>query len=245
MRTFSFICSILLHISIIILAIYIPKTSHKINLREQHIYNVQIITLKPKKRSRNKRILTKKRVYKKPVIIKRFNPHGEIANKKVVKIPIRTTKKVKHKIPVKINPEILKQKILKSAISEIESSIEKQRQQNSFIQKEIKSLEKKAKTENSSETSNNNIKIYSKFVEQKIKENWRYQLLKSSKLNTVVQITINKHGDIDFKIKKPSGNPSFDNAVIKAILETKKLPPPPIGGKKITIYITFFGQGRQ
>ena len=113
------------------------------------------------------------------------------------------------------------------------------------MEKEIKSVINEAKQGEMEiqDSGDTDIKVYGKLADQKIKENWRYPLLKNSNLISEVEITIGRDGNIiSYKLTKSSGNQLFDNSVIKAILETKKLPPPPIGEKEIKVYIQFIGK---
>lgn len=71
--------------------------------------------------------------------------------------------------------------------------------------------------------------VYGSIVEKAIKKNWRFPVVGRDKnLVVVVEIRISKAGQIlEAKVAQPSGRPDFDNSAIKAVTETKELPPPP------------------
>jgi colicin import membrane protein len=66
-------------------------------------------------------------------------------------------------------------------------------------------------------------------VERAIKKNWRFPVVGRDKnLVAVVEIRISKAGQIlESRVAQSSGRPDFDNSALKAVTETKDLPPPP------------------
>jgi colicin import membrane protein len=71
--------------------------------------------------------------------------------------------------------------------------------------------------------------VYGSIVEQVIKKNWRYPVFgNDSNLVVVVEVRIDPNGQIaDARVVRPSERADYDAAAIKAVRETKELPPPP------------------
>jgi len=250
MRFLSLLCSIVLHLFIIYICIFVTKNSPKINLDRRHIYKVTIIKLQPKKSEIAKRLHY---TPKKAIIIRRKKLH--IASKKrVIKIPKKTVKRLKKK-PVKINIEKQKEKVIKSAFKDVLASLKKEELKKEIVEKAVKKISKHTNTQEDiigdkiGEEIEDTIEKYKALAEMKIKANWRYPV-KQPNLSAEVLIEIDIKGNIlDIQFNKPSGNKIFDNSVVRAIKETKKLDPPPrvilTKNKKIIISITFGGKGEK
>ena len=79
------------------------------------------------------------------------------------------------------------------------------------------------------------IQIYRMEVETRIKDNWAYPVALSDpksleNLEAVVVLTVKRDGSIiKSEFKKRSGNPIFDESVLKAIERSEPLPPFPEG----------------
>lgn len=73
------------------------------------------------------------------------------------------------------------------------------------------------------------LQVYASIVEQAIKKNWRYPVFSNdSNLVAVVEVRIDAKGQIaDVKVLTPSERADFDDSAVKAVRETKELPPPP------------------
>lgn len=73
------------------------------------------------------------------------------------------------------------------------------------------------------------LQVYASIVEQAIKKNWRYPVFgNDSNLVAVVEVRIDAKGQIaDVKVLTPSDRADFDDSAVKAVRETKELPPPP------------------
>ncbi len=73
------------------------------------------------------------------------------------------------------------------------------------------------------------LQVYGSIVEQHIKKNWRYPVFgNDSNLVVVVEVRIDSSGQIaDARVVTPSERADYDDSAIKAVRETKELPPPP------------------
>ena len=74
--------------------------------------------------------------------------------------------------------------------------------------------------------------IYQNRMLSSIKGNWAWVGQKSS-LKVVVHFSIKDNGEITgLKILQPSGDPSYDESVLRAVKKSSPLPPPPEGSRK-------------
>ena len=73
------------------------------------------------------------------------------------------------------------------------------------------------------------LQVYASIVEQAVKKNWRYPVFgNDSNLVVVVEVRIDAQGQIaDARVVTPSDRADYDDSAIKAVRETKELPPPP------------------
>ncbi len=73
------------------------------------------------------------------------------------------------------------------------------------------------------------LRVYGSIVEQAIKKNWRYPVFANHPdLSTLVEVRIDAKGQItEVETITSSGQKDYDAAAIKAVRETKELPPPP------------------
>ncbi|GAB6162284.1 hypothetical protein JCM12298_14430 [Desulfothermus naphthae] len=246
MRFLSLLCSIILHLFIVYISIFLTKNNVKINLDRKHTYKVTIIRLQPQK---NKIVKKSHSIPKKAIIIKRKTVHSA-SKKKVIKIPKKTNKRIKKK-PVKINIAEQKEKVVKSAFKDVLASLKKQELEKKIVEKEVKKISRHTETQGDIIRGDieDTIEKYKALAEIRIKANWRYPV-KQPNLSAEVLIVLDRKGNIlDIKFNKSSGNKIFDNSVVRAIKETKKLDPPPrtiLGkNKKIIISITFGGKGEK
>lgn len=81
------------------------------------------------------------------------------------------------------------------------------------------------------------VDIYANLVMQIIKNNWRYPALRPDpSLVATIELAVDKDGTIvGFKVLRQSGRADFDSSVVKAVEETKTLPPPPEGLRTIVV----------
>ncbi len=256
MRFLSFLFSIIWHALIIGLLIYYPFYKPVINLKERHIYEVELIKLTPeRKREKSKllkKTLTRNKISKrrsqfypkKPAFVRNITP--PVHKREPIPIPARKTKKknfLKKKVPYLPTPAKVKKSILARALRDITMEAEKEEKQKRIVEEEVKRLEKQTMENPPFRETRDNMELYLKIAEQKIKQNWRYPLITGRSLRAEVQIIVNKQGKIlSYKIIKSSGRQDFDNSVIKSILETKVLPPPPGRDKHIRIIISFMSE---
>ncbi|GAB4536547.1 MAG: hypothetical protein Fur0020_04660 [Thermodesulfovibrionia bacterium] len=71
---------------------------------------------------------------------------------------------------------------------------------------------------------------YYAIVSEMIWSKWIYPDIKSSGLEAIISIRIDDKGNIiSHEIEKTSGNPLFDQSVLRAISKANPLPPPPMG----------------
>jgi len=74
--------------------------------------------------------------------------------------------------------------------------------------------------------------IYQNRMLSSIKDNWAWVGQKSN-LKVVVHFSIKDSGEITgLKIVQPSGDPSYDESVLRAVKKSSPLPPPPEGSRK-------------
>ncbi|WP_461833551.1 energy transducer TonB [Desulfothermus sp.] len=246
MRFISLLCSIILHLFIVYISIFIAKNNVKIDLDKKNTYKVSIIRLKPQKENPIKKVHS---IPKKARIIKRKTLHTA-SKKKVIKIPQITKKRIKKK-PAKINVVKQKEKLVKSAFKDVLAALKKEEIEKEVIKKEVKNISKNIHNQGDiiEEDIKDSVEKYKAIAEIKIKANWRYPV-KQPNLSAEVAIVIDKDGNIiDIKFNKSSGNKIFDNSVVKAIKETKNLDPLPLSiigkNKKVIITITFGGESEK
>jgi colicin import membrane protein len=74
--------------------------------------------------------------------------------------------------------------------------------------------------------------IYQNRMLNSIKDNWAWVGQKSN-LKVVVHFSINENGEISgLKVVQPSGDPSYDESVLRAVKKSSPLPPPPESFRK-------------
>ena len=74
--------------------------------------------------------------------------------------------------------------------------------------------------------------IYQNRMLGSIKDNWAWVGQKSN-LKVVVHFSIKDNGEIiGLKIVQPSGDPSYDESVLRAVKKSSPLPPPPESSRK-------------
>jgi colicin import membrane protein len=74
--------------------------------------------------------------------------------------------------------------------------------------------------------------IYQNRMLSSIKDNWAWVGQKSN-LKVVVHFSIKDNGEITgLKIVQPSGDPSYDESVLRAVKKSSPLPPPPESSRK-------------
>jgi TolA protein len=74
--------------------------------------------------------------------------------------------------------------------------------------------------------------IYQNRMFSSIKENWAW-VGQRSNLRVVVHFSIKDNGEITgLKIVQPSGDPSYDESVVRAVKKSSPLPPPPESFRK-------------
>jgi colicin import membrane protein len=74
--------------------------------------------------------------------------------------------------------------------------------------------------------------IYQNQMLNSIKDNWAWVGQKSN-LKVVVHFSIKENGEISgLKIVQPSGDPSYDESVLRAVKKSSPLPPPPENSRK-------------
>jgi colicin import membrane protein len=74
--------------------------------------------------------------------------------------------------------------------------------------------------------------IYQNRMFNSIKDNWAWVGQKSD-LKVVVHFSIRENGEISgLKIVQPSGDPSYDESVLRAVKKSSPLPPPPESSRK-------------
>jgi colicin import membrane protein len=137
------------------------------------------------------------------------------------------------KYPAKKTPT--KKHVVSQALQEIQKSVASQNKgDKDIVTQELaslrRSLQEKSKRRSGGQQGNYRLaEIYGRLVEKQIKDNWRFPLFGTeSSLQAVVEVHINAKGGIeDFRMLRTSGRDDFDTSVLRAVEETKSLPPPP------------------
>ncbi|GAB6886516.1 hypothetical protein JCM13304A_00140 [Desulfothermus okinawensis JCM 13304] len=246
MRFISLLCSLILHIAIIYIATFITQNRLKVDLGKTHTYKINIIKLQPRKETKTKKFYINK---KKVKFIKKKS-FVNTSKKNIVKIPLKRKKRLK-KRPSKIDIKKQQERLVKSALKDILSSLKEEEKKERIIEKEIKSISKDVNQQEdiTTEESEDTVEKYKAIAEIKIKDNWRYPV-KQPNLSAEVEIEVDKNGNIlKTRFIKSSGNSIFDNSVLRAIKETEKLDAPPVTfmrkNKIIVIRITFGREGKK
>jgi len=247
MRFLSIACSICFHLLIFFLIVYTPLYTPSLNLSQRHVYEIQFVKF-PTKKSKKPKISLKKKsklVKPRPAAPPAFVKNTIPPRAKPIEIPAKSIvkkRRVKKRVPRLPTPVQEKKSVLSRALREVSREAQQEEMQKRIVEEEIKRLEKQTTTPPKVESppENYNMDIYLKMAEQEIKENWRYPAIGGPPLRAKVKIVIDRDGNIlSYKLVKGSGREDFDNSVIKSIVETKHLPPPPIKGKKAVIIISF------
>ncbi len=237
-----FIFSFLLHLGVFCLVLFIPD-SIPTRTRPGVVYQVDLVEL-PSKKVAHKKGTGKKISSKKGRVIKKKRKSTKrVGRLKAREKPIRIAKrtvKTKKKRPRKIeSPE----KLLNSALAKIEKNVQHEEKHDAILNKAIERIKTKVAEEPGAKATPGTggavtgitIQIYRMEVETKIKNNWAYPVALSDpksieNLEAVVILTVRRDGSIiKSEIKKRSGNPIFDESVLKAIERSEPLPPFPEG----------------
>jgi len=219
--------SLLFHLTIIFLVIFIPLKYHPLMIKQKkgyRYYEVSLVEIPEKKAA--------KPVKKKGKIVKHRIIKREIPKEKVIIIP---------KKRIRIRKERLhEERIIERAIERIKAKVK--REEKHRIEKEIERIKKKierkeAERGGEGEIEGLSLSLYKLQVENRIKENWVYPYglfnPKKRDLEAIVILLVRKDGEIlRFWFKKRSNDAIFDNSVIKAIKKSNPLPPFPEGYKK-------------
>lgn len=144
-----------------------------------------------------------------------------------------------------------KDQVLAKALGEVKNSLTREEKSDQdIIEQELKALRgsldsRKNKGQEQSGTKLTE-RLYAGLIEGRIKENWRFpQISNQLQLQAEVKIALDSQGRISkVNLIKSSGRDDFDRSILKAVEETKKLPPPPRNDLK-TITITFNLQEKQ
>ncbi|HMB30643.1 MAG TPA: cell envelope integrity protein TolA [Desulfohalobiaceae bacterium] len=165
-------------------------------------------------------------------------PRAKVPSKEISKQEKKNNKKTAQNAPTKKN-------IVSNALDEVKKSIESEENvQSNIVDQEMASLRRSLREGeyNASQSLEGDYtaKVYGNIVEQEIKNNWRFPMVDSElALRAEVEVQIDPNGSIiGFQLISKSGREDFDTSVLRAVENTKVLPPPPRKDLK-TIQITF------
>ena len=260
-RTFSFYFSVSLMCHVILFVILIFAPGYATNKRPSlSVINVSMVAL-PDAKSSSGPDFQRPAEVEKPAALKQKAPEPKVASK-TVPAPVQKPSKAisiapkKTKIKTSLKKKTFKSdRVVKSAISQIEKNVEKSRpdQIRQAIDRLKDQVQKSGPTDRSPNQDINNsqipggsgavskkvlelIDIYSIEIAYQIQKNWAFseQLGGGQKnLEAYLALKVMPNGEIkDIWFDKRSGNSYFDESAKKAIMKSNPVRPHPPGVKK-------------
>ncbi|MBS3779026.1 MAG: TonB family protein [Desulfovermiculus sp.] len=255
----SCLISLLLHIGLVLIAMYAPWHGGTINLDlDQPVYEVELVrmpeqkkavqvprTSKPetgqKKAAKQAKALPKQPSRPAPSTTPRNKP-VQIAKQdkkpRAAKVPEK--RKAKPQEPSKPQSrEKVKtpEKELEDALREVGSQAEQETlSDEEILAQELAQLSKEQVAQGvdvqslgRSSSTKGTESLYGNLIRERIRTNWRFpDLGGDDDLQATVRIQINDQGQIlDHSLERSSGNPQFDNSVLRAVARTGNLQAPP------------------
>jgi len=244
-----FLLSFLIHVGVFSLVFFVPEPAPTRSLRGI-IYEVNLVEL-PKSRltgsrpgsgksSKSKRATVS---YGKRSRVRRIGKTKTKAKPLVIakKVIKRKRKRIKKH---NVSPD----KALEETLARLEKKVEqesKTKEESAQAEQAISKIKERVEKEQvgatkpgplgGGATTGLRIQIYKTEVENRIKSNWAYPIgianeNKRKGLEAVVVLTVSNDGTISqYRFKKRSGDPFFDESVAKAIERSNPLPPFPEG----------------
>ena len=241
-----FLLSFLIHLGVFCLVFFVPESAPTKSLQGV-IYEVNLVEL-PKRGTGDKAVRKSASKAKKGIRVRRRKVKtkriGTIrTKKKAVVIAKKVIKRRKKRVK---NLDRVSEKALDEALAKLEKKVEKQKREKKEtahienaikkIQKEVEELGGQAEGPSGGRgPSGITLQIYKMEVESRIKSNWAYPVgianeNKKKGLEAIVVLTVKRDGTISqYRFKKRSNDPFFDESVTKAIERSNPLPPFPEG----------------
>jgi colicin import membrane protein len=255
----SCLISLLLHIGLVLVAMYAPWHGGAINLDlDKPVYEVELVrmpeqkkavqvprTSKPeagqKKAARQAKAPIKQPSRPAPSTTPRAEP-VQIAKQdrkpraaqvpEKPKVAPQETAKPKSREEVK-TPE----KELEDALQEVSAQAEQEiLSDEEILAQELARLSKEQAAQGvdvqslgRSSSTRGTESLYGNLIRERIRTNWRFPDLGADEdLQATVRIQINEQGQVlDHSLEQSSGNPQFDNSVLRAVARTGNLQAPP------------------
>ncbi len=270
MRLISILASLVLHATIVLLGVtqvFFPS-SKRIDLDKQ-IYEVNLVQApapsKPAKKMPEPKAESPsapepkktpapqpKKTKSAPAPAKKEPAAAKKISAKKAPQPKKTAPKKAEKAQPKPKPKAAQSQptpdsVLKDALSDVAQQAEDESGEETMqaLRSEVESLRASLQQQAGDAAAREGaragaVEVYAALVEQRVKAQWRYAALGSSRqLRARVVVTISAQGTITgVQLQDASGNEGFDRSVLRAVEDTESLPPPP--GKKLRqISITF------
>ena len=266
----SFMLSLLLHISMVMVFVFIaPLFGKKERLPE--VYTVRLFYPKEKRSVRTKRptpgLEKKERKQFKPKQVKKKVSQNKLPSKKVKKQVLPKKRQMAKKKVLSTRPipskkkkpkrkQISNEALLQKRLKEIQERV-REKKEEAYLAKRLRALEKKveasqppvsARGSGPSSGENEALRRYFTMVWAIIRENWILptELLKGKNLRATVVLRVSDNGKIlKTWFEKRSGDAVFDQSVKKAIDAVKSLPPIPkgLGPGPVEIGVNFKPEG--
>lgn len=243
-----FLLSFLIHLGVFLLVFFIPESAPT-RLLQGVIYEVNLVELPRKTKmggpvTKKKGVTSKKGIALRRTTKRRVRRIGRVKTKeKAVVIAKKVIKRKKKRVKkLYRTPD----KVLKEALAKLEKKVEREKQEKqetAHVESAIKKIEKEVETSRNEmpgsagvgAPSGITLQIYKMEVESRIKSNWAYPVgiadeNKRKGLEAIVILTVKHDGTIsEYRFKKKSRDPFFDESVTKAIERSNPLPPFPEG----------------
>ncbi|HDH10247.1 MAG TPA: TonB C-terminal domain-containing protein [Deltaproteobacteria bacterium] len=219
---FGWLFSLLLHISLLFLLLYIPYSAKRISSNEK-ILNVDIVSSV----SRTKPKIHRKKPAKK---IKKIRTVHRIIKKRrqQKKKPLKKISKTKKRIKkIKVTTKKPAKKVAENNLSKIRERIRKEQKiKKVMLKKRISKIFQKIKTE-IRQTSSKKVP-YQNLIKLLIKREWKINkyMLKKADYTAIVKVVIAKSGRLILtKLKQRSGDAYYDKTCVDAVRAAAPFPP--------------------
>jgi colicin import membrane protein len=263
----SCLLSLLLHLSVIVLALVGPWWGSEMRMDlDQPVYEVEVVRMPEQKKavqvpdtSRQKTSAQKKaprQVKAQPKPAPSKQPRAE-----PVQIAGKDEQPQAAKVRQKERPKPSKrpqaaaetqtktpERVMQEALKEVSTQAEQESaEETNDLEDALAQLKQEAAAQGvdqdnlgRSASAGGTKRVYGALVRERIQANWRFpDLGQSQDLTATVRIRIDAQGKIlDQSMLEPSGNAQFDNSVLRAIARTGRLQPPPSPDLR-TVRITF------
>ncbi|MDZ7762638.1 MAG: cell envelope integrity protein TolA [Desulfovermiculus sp.] len=253
----SCLFALLLHIGLVFITMYAPWHGGAISLDlDKPVYEVELVRMPEQKKAvqvprTSEQEPGRKQASQQAKALPRQQPKAKPAPPKPVQIAKQDEKKPqaskvtqKKKSEPQESPKPQSREDVKTPESELEDAIQEvtaQAEQEAqtdaeVLAQELAQLSKEQAAqgidlENLGRSSAREMteRLYGNLIRGRIRTNWRFPDLGGDEdLHATVQIQINEQGEIvDHSLERSSGNPQFDNSVLRAIARTGSLQAPP------------------